>query len=73
MQKGAFSVAAKTGVPVIPITLVGTGGIMPPGTETRLNPGSVKVIIHPPLVGNNPDTLCVEARNVIAQGLIHQG
>ncbi|KAK6151572.1 hypothetical protein DH2020_014207 [Rehmannia glutinosa] len=72
-KKGAFSVAAKTGVPVIPITLVGTGEIMPAGMEGILNPGSVKVIVHPTLTGNNPDELCNEARNVIARGLIHQG
>ncbi|KAI3446741.1 hypothetical protein Pfo_003406 [Paulownia fortunei] len=69
-KKGAFSVAAKTGVPVVPITLSGTGEIMPPGMEGRLNPGSVKIIIHPSVVGNNPDALCQEARNVIAHGLI---
>ncbi|KAK4392768.1 1-acyl-sn-glycerol-3-phosphate acyltransferase BAT2, chloroplastic [Sesamum angolense] len=72
-KKGAFSVAAKTGVPVIPITLIGTGEIMPAGMEGRLNPGSVKVIVHPSLVGNKPDALCNEARNIIAQELICQG
>ncbi|KAL0359835.1 UNVERIFIED_CONTAM: 1-acyl-sn-glycerol-3-phosphate acyltransferase BAT2, chloroplastic [Sesamum angustifolium] len=72
-KKGAFSVAAKTGVPVIPITLIGTGEIMPAGMEGRLNPGSVKVIFHSSLVGNKPDTLCNEARNIIAKELIRQG
>ncbi|KAL0345805.1 UNVERIFIED_CONTAM: 1-acyl-sn-glycerol-3-phosphate acyltransferase BAT2, chloroplastic [Sesamum radiatum] len=72
-KKGAFSVAAKTGVPVVPITLIGTGEIMPAGMEGRLNPGSVKVIVHPSLVGNKPDALCNEARNIIAQELIRQG
>ncbi|KAL0383182.1 UNVERIFIED_CONTAM: 1-acyl-sn-glycerol-3-phosphate acyltransferase BAT2, chloroplastic [Sesamum calycinum] len=73
LGKGAFSVAAKTGVPVIPITLIGTGEIMPAGMEGRLNPGSVKVIVHSSLVGNKPDTLCNEARNIIAKELIRQG
>ncbi|KAL8037340.1 hypothetical protein ABFX02_11G033000 [Erythranthe guttata] len=71
-KKGAFTVATKTGVPVIPITLIGTGDIMPVGMEGTLNPGSVKVIIHPPIVGDNSDALCTEARNIIAQGLISQ-
>ncbi|GFP94113.1 1-acyl-sn-glycerol-3-phosphate acyltransferase 1 chloroplastic [Phtheirospermum japonicum] len=71
--KGAFSVAAKTGVPVVPITLIGTGEIMPAGMEGMLNPGSVKVIVHPSILGNKPDELCNEARNVIARGLIRQG
>ncbi|KAL0340041.1 UNVERIFIED_CONTAM: 1-acyl-sn-glycerol-3-phosphate acyltransferase BAT2, chloroplastic [Sesamum radiatum] len=72
-KKGAFSVAAKTGVPVIPITLIGTGEIMPAGMEGRLSPGSVKVIVHSSLVGNKPDTLCNKARNIIAKELIRQG
>ncbi|KAL6541096.1 hypothetical protein OROMI_024979 [Orobanche minor] len=72
-KKGAFSVAAKTGVPVVPITLIGTGEIMPAGMEGKLNPGSVKVVVHPSIIGNNPDELCSEARNVIARGLIRKG
>ncbi|KAL8497588.1 hypothetical protein ACS0TY_021070 [Phlomoides rotata] len=68
-KKGAFSVAAKTGVPIVPITLIGAGKIMPPGMEGRLNPGSVKVVVHPPFVGNNAEELCNEARNVIGQEL----
>ncbi|KAL6539340.1 hypothetical protein OROHE_011111 [Orobanche hederae] len=72
-KKGAFSVAAKTRVPVVPITLIGTGEIMPAGMEGKLNPGSVKVVVHPSIIGNNPDELCSEARNVIARGLIRKG
>ncbi|PIN18518.1 1-acyl-sn-glycerol-3-phosphate acyltransferase [Handroanthus impetiginosus] len=69
-KKGAFSVASKTGAPVVPITLIGTGEIMPAGREGRLNPGSVKVIVHPAMVGNKPDELCNKARNIIAHVLI---
>ncbi|KAL8247773.1 hypothetical protein R6Q59_008989 [Mikania micrantha] len=71
-KKGAFSIAAKTGVPVVPITLVGTGKMMPAGMEGILNPGSVKIIIHQSLQGDNPDTLCNKAVNVISNELIHQ-
>ncbi|XP_022971864.1 1-acyl-sn-glycerol-3-phosphate acyltransferase 1, chloroplastic-like [Cucurbita maxima] len=69
-KKGAFSVAAKTKVPVVPITLVGTGSIMPAGSEGILNMGSVKVLIHKPVIGSDPEALCNEARNVIADALI---
>ncbi|KAL3362608.1 hypothetical protein AABB24_012094 [Solanum stoloniferum] len=72
-KKGAFSVAAKTGVPVVPITISGTGRIMPAGLEGRVYPGSVKVFIHKPLKGNDSDVLCSEARNVIKDVLVHQG
>ena len=69
MQRGAFSVAAKVGVPVVPITLIGTGKIMPAGFEGILNPGSVKVIIHKPIEGSDAAVLCNEARNAIAEAL----
>ncbi|OMO61729.1 Phospholipid/glycerol acyltransferase [Corchorus capsularis] len=71
-KKGAFSVAAKTGVPVVPMTLVGTGKIMPAGKEGVINSGTVKVVIHKPIRGSNPDILCEEARNIVAETLKHQ-
>ena len=46
--QGAFSVAVKTGSPVVPITLIGTGKLMPNGQESRLYGGDgVKIIVHP--------------------------
>lgn len=69
MQKGAFSVAAKTGVPVVPITLMGTGKIMPSGMEGMLNEGTIKVVIHKPIQGHDAGELCNEARNSIADAL----
>ncbi|XP_021752300.1 1-acyl-sn-glycerol-3-phosphate acyltransferase 1, chloroplastic-like isoform X2 [Chenopodium quinoa] len=71
-SKGAFSVAAKTQVPVAPMTIIGTGSIMPAGKEKMLNPGSVKVVIHPCLMGNDAQVLCNQARSVIADTLERQ-
>ncbi|KAG5032458.1 hypothetical protein AAZX31_06G206500 [Glycine max] len=68
-KKGAFSVAAKTNAPVVPISLIGTGQIMPAGKEGIVNLGSVKVVIHKPIVGKDPDMLCKEARKTIASVL----
>ncbi|KAK4763238.1 hypothetical protein SAY86_009006 [Trapa natans] len=68
-KKGAFSVATKTKVPVVPITLIGTGIIMPAGSEITLNPGIVKVIIHKPIEGSDAETLCNTARNTISHTL----
>lgn len=65
--------AAKTGVPVVPITLMGTGKIMPPGKEGIVNSGSVKVVIHKPIDGKNAEELCDEARDTIAQTLLLHG
>ncbi|XP_047308226.1 1-acyl-sn-glycerol-3-phosphate acyltransferase LPAT1, chloroplastic [Impatiens glandulifera] len=68
-KKGAFSIATKTGVAIVPITIVGTGNIMPSGKESLINPGYVKVIIHKPIQGTDSQSLCNEARNAIASGL----
>ena len=73
MQKGAFSLAAKMKVPVVPITLIGTGKIMPVGMEGILNTGPVQVIIHKPIEGNDTETVRRESRNVIAEALNCQG
>lgn len=73
LQKGAFSVATKTGVPVLPITIMGTGKIMPPGREGIINSGVVKVVIHKPLNGKDAEKICSEARDIIAQTLLHHG
>ncbi|KAG2243851.1 hypothetical protein Bca52824_094318 [Brassica carinata] len=48
-KKCAFTVAAKTGVLVVPIMLMGTGKIMPTGSEGILNHGNMRVIIHKPI------------------------
>lgn len=56
-------------MPVVPITLVGTGSIMPAGFEGILNKGYVKVVIHEPVIGSDPEALCNQARNVIADAL----
>ncbi|WOL06149.1 1-acyl-sn-glycerol-3-phosphate acyltransferase 1, chloroplastic-like [Canna indica] len=72
-KKGAFTVAAKTGVPVVPITLMGTGEIMPPGKEGIVNLGSVKVVVHKPLDGEDANKLCSEARDTIAKTLLLHG
>lgn len=71
-KKGAFTIAAKTRVPVVPITLIGTGKIMPAGMEGVVNSGSVKVVIHKPIEGSDAEVLCKEARNIIADVLNHE-
>ncbi|MCO5592149.1 hypothetical protein L7F22_046145 [Adiantum nelumboides] len=72
-KRGAFTLAAKAQVPVVPISLIGTGKLMPNGLEGTLRPGAVKVIIHPPLRGSNPDELCKLSRNVISKSLLQHG
>ncbi|GLI70468.1 hypothetical protein VaNZ11_015378 [Volvox africanus] len=70
-KKGAFSVAAKAGVDIVPITLVGTGSLMPSGKESQLRPGEVRIVVHKPITsaGRSADQLCDEARAAVASAL----
>ena len=70
-KKGAFSVAVKAGAPVVPITLVGTGDVMPNGAEGEMYAGRVRIIVHPPIAskGRDADELAEEARAAIASAL----
>ncbi|KAF5837663.1 hypothetical protein DUNSADRAFT_4096 [Dunaliella salina] len=70
-KKGAFSVAGKAGVDVVPITLLGTGDLMPSGQEGCLRPGSVRIVVHKPIPTKGRDTgqVCDEARQAIASAL----
>jgi 1-acyl-sn-glycerol-3-phosphate acyltransferase len=54
----------------VPITLLGTGKLMPAGKEGIINSGSVKVIIHKRLEGHDAEALCNEARSIIAESLL---
>ncbi|HOD35009.1 MAG TPA: lysophospholipid acyltransferase family protein [Syntrophales bacterium] len=47
-KKGVFHLALKSGVPIVPVTLIGTREIMPK-TSLRVTPGQVTLIIHPPV------------------------
>jgi len=47
-KRGAFSLAFDLQLPVLPVTLIGTGNILPADSFNIL-PGKVKMIIHPPI------------------------
>lgn len=68
-KKGAFSVAAKAKVPVVPITLVGTGDLMPNAKEYLLYPGKVKVVIHPSIPPTSADKMSELAYAAVASSL----
>lgn len=68
-KKGAFSVAAKLKVPVVPITLDGTGCLMPNQREGEFYPGRVIITIHDPLLSKDAEELCKKSREVIAGSL----
>ncbi len=47
-KKGPFYLAMECGVPVVPVTIVGTHSVMPK-TRFAIKPGMVKVTFHPPI------------------------
>jgi len=53
-KRGAFSLAAKAGVPVVPLTINGTFTIMPKGSFNVI-PANISVIIGKPISSINSD------------------
>ena len=69
-RQGAFSIAAKAGVPVVPVTLVGTGRLMPNGKESRLYAGGARLVVHPRIPpSRDAGAMAAAARQVIAEAL----
>lgn len=73
-KKGAFVLAINAGLPVLPVSIVGTYPIMPKDT-LRLNAGQkVKLVIHPPIDAsaydfNDRNILIEKAHQAVAEGL----
>jgi 1-acyl-sn-glycerol-3-phosphate acyltransferase len=76
-KKGAFKLAMDLGLPILPITIIGTQRILPSGT-LDLRPGKVSMIIHKPIdiTPYNEDRmkeLIEKARDIIAAPLMDAG
>jgi 1-acyl-sn-glycerol-3-phosphate acyltransferase len=75
-KKGAFIMALELGIPILPITILNTGNILP--TQTiNLFPGRATMLIHPPIdvSGYNKENLrelMAEVKKVIQEGLKSQ-
>jgi 1-acyl-sn-glycerol-3-phosphate acyltransferase len=56
-KEGAFRIACKHQVPIVPVSLIGTDSILPDQSGFRIYPGKVRVIIHPPVstIGVSPE------------------
>jgi len=72
-KTGAFRIAMSEQLPILPVTLAGTGDVLPSKT-LRLFPGRIRVIIHPAIEAakEGPDNLrdlMNRARDTIASGL----
>lgn len=70
-KKGPFYLAIECGVPIVPMTIVGTHYAMPKG-RFAIRPGLVKMIFHPPIEANDfgsRESLMEKVRAVIESGL----
>lgn len=47
-KQGVFHLAIKSGVPIVPVSIIGSGGIMPK-RSLRIKPGQIKLIIGKPI------------------------
>ena len=47
-KKGGFTLAMRAKIPIVPITLIGTGKVMQKGTR-KVHPGNIKIIIDKPI------------------------
>jgi len=68
-KKGAFVLATKSGVPVVPISISGTRRILEKHS-LKLNPGTVKIVISDPIESSNykleeREEFANDVRNVI--------
>ncbi len=76
-KRGAFSLAVKAGVPVVPITINGTFGIMPKGSFNVVS-SNISVVIDKPIRVLNIDgkdgelKLMEQARRAIENNYINQ-
>jgi 1-acyl-sn-glycerol-3-phosphate acyltransferase len=72
-KKGAFRMALDLGLPILPVTLIGTRQVLP-ADSVDLLPGAARLVIHPPVAIDGFDTdtlqdLMDRVRNIIAEPL----
>ncbi len=70
-KKGGFMVALELGIPILPISIRGSGRVLPRGS-LRLLPGRIDLVCHRPVevapYAARREQLVEEVRRVIAQG-----
>ncbi len=76
-KRGSFALAVEAAVPVVPVSLVGVKRVVPHGLS-RVRPGVVEVVLHPPVpvAGRQPEeaeALADEVRRIVAAGCQRRG
>lgn len=72
-KRGSFQLALEAGVPILPITIVGSYELLPP-SKFRISPGAIRIVLHPPietkhLASSDLRPLMKQVRDVIASAL----
>jgi 1-acyl-sn-glycerol-3-phosphate acyltransferase len=62
-KKGVFIMAIKAQTPIIPVTILGTDKIQPPGVY-KIKPGQIRVFFHDPI---STEGMTIEDRNRLVQ------
>jgi 1-acyl-sn-glycerol-3-phosphate acyltransferase len=75
-KKGGFMAALELGLPILPMTISGSGRVLP-ARGLRILPGSITLTIHPPVMASDyglerRDELMRDVRAAIAAGLREQ-
>lgn len=71
LKKGPFYLAMECGVPVVPVTIVGSHELMPK-KRFRISPGMVKIVFHDPIEPQefvSRECLMERVRHTINEGL----
>jgi 1-acyl-sn-glycerol-3-phosphate acyltransferase len=77
-KRGAFTLAARSRVPIVPVTVNGSFSILPK-RGLRINSGNVEVIIHPPVLTNGCTgkegemQLMKRVRDIVASDYVEPG
>jgi 1-acyl-sn-glycerol-3-phosphate acyltransferase len=72
-RAGSLRLAVKSGVPVVPVTIIGSKDIMPKGSSL-IKSAAVKVIVSPPLmpeeyVGIDSNQIAEKVRSIIVSNM----
>ncbi len=62
-KNGAFQLASHTSLPIVPVCIIGTFELLPPG-KRLLTPASIKMIILPPIMPESHDECAEQTRKL---------
>ncbi len=70
-KEGIFNIALENGIPILPVTIKGAFECFPK-RPIQLNPGEIKISIHPPIIpraGDSKESLKVKCQAAVSSAL----